>query len=210
MTSLLRSGGGGGGGYSDSSDATDLGSWAAAKRLVRLCDSGAAGSLAGPARGDDNAAMQDPSAVQQGRDRHPPFQVRADHGDSEEDLSRKDMYAYSRDLLLKVGVALGHAPASASHDDALQISMDSRPEDTPRNRPEEAIAKLVEISGGRVKIGNLAAAGLALGIMSGCHSKVCQDILATVRARPDIFVPVPRGVTTDINKLTIGLARLSE
>lgn len=139
-------------------------------------------------------------------------------------------HRYSRGFLLHIGLTLLHCQPVPP--DGLRIGMSGRPqEEAPRGntlaaahsrlpegsrqgptapaqaaqqRPEELVSKLVELAGGRVKIGNLAAAALALGIMSGGHGKVCQEILAAVRGRQDIFGPIPPD-TAEVSKLTVSL-----
>lgn len=100
---------------------------------------------------------------------------------------------YDRAFLLNVGIALVHCEEVPP--DQLQIGLRDKPRDDAAHiihRPEDAVSKLVDLAGGRAKIGNLAAAVLALGIMTGCHAKVCQDIVSAVRSRPDVFaVRVP-------------------
>jgi len=70
---------------------------------------------------------------------------------------------------------------------------------------EDALPKLVEVAGGKVKIRNLAAAGLALGVMSGGHAQVCQDIIFVVQSRPDIFGPVPEVPVAEVSNTYITL-----
>lgn len=132
---------------------------------------------------------------------------------------------YDRFSLLRVGLALrqtGSPPAAGdpmctlaavagfgSHE--FRIGMGVRPQEETRAQPverrfkalDDVISTLVELAGGKAKIGNLAAAGLALGIMTGGHSKVCQEILAAVRLRPDIFCPIPD--STESSKLMVTL-----
>lgn len=168
---------------------------AAAERSTWHSECGVVNTLASQTGRDEPAiAEEDPWAAQQ-------------NSAADTIAFVEDQSTYSREFILHIGLALYHlAPVP---EDVLQIATCPRPQEEPlQHKPEETIAKLVDIGGGRVKIGNLAAAGLALGIMSGGHGKICQDILTTVRARPDLFGPVPKGVpVSDTSKLNVCLAR---
>jgi len=128
-------------------------------------------------------------------------------------ISRSARHTYNRDFLLHARIAL--EPILATQEDSLNLTMCRRPQEQdkipvtlapPVQSFDDTVARLVQIAGGRIKIGNLAAAGLALGIMSGSHGQVCKNILATVQSRVDIFGPMPEDlVTTETNKLTVVL-----
>lgn len=144
---------------------------------------------------------------------------------------------YDRGFLLHVGVAMFHAAAAAQEvpPDLVQIKLDDRPqqywptEPKPETRPrpvetkprpstrepQEVVQTIVDLCGGRAKVGKIAAAVIALGIMPGIHCEVCRDIVAAVRARPDLFgdlecPPLPGGAAAvpkeqDYGKLTVVL-----
>lgn len=55
----------------------------------------------------------------------------------------------------------------------------------------EVLAQLLELAGGTLRVGNLAAATIALNIASGSHQQVYQNIVAAARGSPDLFEPPP-------------------
>lgn len=124
-------------------------------------------------------------------------------------------YRYSRDLLLHTGLALFHCQPVP--EDRVRIGLSGREETL-----EVVVFKLVELAGGKVKIANLAAAALALGVVKGRPRKafvrylgprkdgfqgqvlhVCQEILAAVHGRQDLFGPLPEAV--EVGQLTVSL-----
>jgi len=93
--------------------------------------------------------------------------------------------------------------------DELQISMHGRPGSQEASSAsqtlEHCIHTLVDLAGGKARVGNLAAAGLALGIMNGSHSKVCQDILVAAKEHSELFGPLPEVAPVEASKLTVTL-----
>mmetsp|Transcript_80341 Transcript_80341/g.209208 ORF Transcript_80341/g.209208 Transcript_80341/m.209208 type:complete len:356 (+) Transcript_80341:103-1170(+) len=114
---------------------------------------------------------------------------------------------YSREELLQIGIALVSKQRIPA--DELQISMHGRPgsqePSSASQTLEHCIHTLVDLAGGKARVGNLAAAGLALGIMNGSHSKVCQDILVAVREQSELFGPLPEVAPVEASKLTVTL-----
>mmetsp|Transcript_77104 Transcript_77104/g.223086 ORF Transcript_77104/g.223086 Transcript_77104/m.223086 type:complete len:278 (-) Transcript_77104:56-889(-) len=111
---------------------------------------------------------------------------------------------YDRAMMLHVGFSLLHN-GSVDGDTLGITTQETEPSDGAKrpDKPDESLLKLVEAAGGHVRVRNLAAAGLALGIVSGGHSKVCQDIMKIVRARQDLFLPMPE--VSDVTKLSVTL-----
>mmetsp|Transcript_76267 Transcript_76267/g.210467 ORF Transcript_76267/g.210467 Transcript_76267/m.210467 type:complete len:509 (-) Transcript_76267:104-1630(-) len=143
---------------------------------------------------------------------------------------------YSRALLLQVRVALG-AEEQEEEQQQLQLQQQQQQQQhgggapsillaprlaraRPRTEGEDAgegggnqalregaIATLLELAGGSAKVGQLAAAVLALGITTGSHREVCQSICLEVSRQPEVFVPLPEGAVGvfELNKLTVTL-----
>uniref|UniRef100_A0A7S4UAA1 SH3 domain-containing protein n=1 Tax=Alexandrium monilatum TaxID=311494 RepID=A0A7S4UAA1_9DINO len=96
------------------------------------------------------------------------------------------------------------ADSDGFEDDA---SRSIREDDSGPGIREGAIATLLQLAGGSAKVGQLAAAVLALGIKTGSHREVCQSICVEVCNKPDMFVPLPEGAlgVLELNKLTVAL-----
>mmetsp|Transcript_14416 Transcript_14416/g.27009 ORF Transcript_14416/g.27009 Transcript_14416/m.27009 type:complete len:270 (+) Transcript_14416:84-893(+) len=54
----------------------------------------------------------------------------------------------------------------------------------------QSMILLLEAAGGSVRLGNLAAACIALSIMSGTHKQVYLDVLELVQKSPELFEPL--------------------
>jgi len=119
-----------------------------------------------------------------------------------------DARSYNRDLLLQLGITMRNS-ADERESKKVGILMLSRPpktEPTPAQQHlDRTVRTLVELAGGKARVGNLAAAGLALGVMTGTHSKVCQEILAAVKENPNSFTPPVEEASFEASKLIITL-----
>ena len=70
----------------------------------------------------------------------------------------------------------------------------------------QSMILLLEAAGGSVRLGNLAAACIALSIMSGTHKQVYQDVLDLVQRSPELFEPVEAASHKSLRQVLICLA----
>jgi len=112
--------------------------------------------------------------------------------------------AYEREFLLQIGFAL--VQLEERPPDILRIDLGPRPQGEAAHTARsmhEVVSTLVTLAGGQLKMGNCAAAILALGLMAGPHAKVQQEITAAVRTHPDLFVPLDDKL--DVSKQVVAL-----
>mmetsp|Transcript_111160 Transcript_111160/g.313679 ORF Transcript_111160/g.313679 Transcript_111160/m.313679 type:complete len:307 (+) Transcript_111160:70-990(+) len=128
---------------------------------------------------------------------------------------------YSRESLLALGIALieseAHDRREVRKGDLTVASIEAQTTcsspaaDAPAQKREQApevgetLAKLVEVAGGKCRVGNLAAACIALGVIAGNHREVNRVIVATASARSDLFAAMPEVPPNDSSKSVVSL-----
>lgn len=133
-----------------------------------------------------------------------------------------DSLQYSREDLLRLCPSV----KSSFHDSQTTLGIKTTSRPTEQTRPQiprasvsrdvqtswkpldfdVVVETLVLLGGGKTRISAVAAAGLALGVMSGGHQKVCQDIVKTVSEKPQVFGPLPQmPLTSEVSKVVVTL-----
>ena len=110
-------------------------------------------------------------------------------------------------------VSLRHLVGSASHSNVPSIMRESKiralvSRQQKKQQPDnlQAMILLLEAAGGSVRLGNLAAACIALSIMSGTHKQVYQDLLDLVQRFPECFEPLETTSQKSLRQVLICLA----
>eukprot|EP00437_Effrenium_voratum_P060856 CAMPEP_0181494882 /NCGR_PEP_ID=MMETSP1110-20121109/52060_1 /TAXON_ID=174948 /ORGANISM="Symbiodinium sp., Strain CCMP421" /LENGTH=238 /DNA_ID=CAMNT_0023622427 /DNA_START=49 /DNA_END=762 /DNA_ORIENTATION=+ len=104
-----------------------------------------------------------------------------------------------------VGIGLqGDVPSTMS--EAKIKTVVSRQQKKQQPDCLKSMVLLVEAAGGSVRLGNLAAACIALSIMTGTHKQVYQDVLNLVQRSPEFFEPVETASQKSLRQVLICLA----
>lgn len=125
-------------------------------------------------------------------------------------LTNFDTMRYSRQTLLQVRK---YSTVDRAREENAFIAMRLRPpqrgtdpsDSATTESLEDAVVTLVNFAGGSVKVGNLAAACLALGVARRTHSQLCESIVASVRTRPDLFGHISDVPPSQYTKLSVVL-----
>ena len=110
-------------------------------------------------------------------------------------------------------VSLRHLVGSGSHSNAPSTMSEAKIRmlmscQQKKQQPDclQSMILLLEAAGGSVRLGNLAAACIALSIMSGTHKQVYQDVLDLVQRSPECFEPVEAASQKSLRQVLICLA----
>ncbi|CAE8688043.1 unnamed protein product, partial [Polarella glacialis] len=109
-----------------------------------------------------------------------------------------------------IGIEVSEAPEAKDHDRDLPVLpatvASSQWKPLYKVAILDAMVLLLEASGGNARLGNFSAACMALGILSGTHQQVYQEVLSLVQSSPFCFTPVATpSAPSSLNKVLVSL-----